>query len=357
MTSSLAGSGRESDLESVVSEVTDESFDEEINEVHSMNLDLKLPENSRVVSRALVRRFSPPEELTTPLLPYQHEGMAWMCNQEEEADCRGGVLADEMGMGKTLQMLALILKRRGQVRGPTLVVCPVTAMSVWADEIRRSVSPSAGLRVHIHHGNRKAAKAELEGYDVVITSYDTLERQYRSLTAQFEMVVCEYCGESYKLSALPAHKKRCVKDFQEKRIKNLPVKSKEEVKRELDGGGYCTPKRESMVKSEVEGGSSSSRRLSYGCKSEGSTPSVRKSIQRSTPRLGKRILSQQRKALKEGNGPHSVKWARVILDEAHRIKGRTNSTAKSIYHLTTTFRWAVSGTPFQNKVGDLYALV
>lgn len=29
-------------------------------------------------------------------------GLAWMC-QQEESNVRGGILADEMGMGKTIQ--------------------------------------------------------------------------------------------------------------------------------------------------------------------------------------------------------------------------------------------------------------
>jgi DNA repair protein RAD16 len=36
------------------------------------------------------------------MLPYQKEGLAWLCAQEE-GKVGGGILADEMGMGKTLQ--------------------------------------------------------------------------------------------------------------------------------------------------------------------------------------------------------------------------------------------------------------
>merc|ERR1711916_57914 len=42
------------------------------------------------------------------LLPYQREGLGFLRMREREKGVRGGVLADEMGMGKTLQMLALI---------------------------------------------------------------------------------------------------------------------------------------------------------------------------------------------------------------------------------------------------------
>ena len=45
-----------------------------------------------------------PDEMTTPLLPFQLESLYWMKRQEHSA-YRGGVLADEMGMGKTLQAI------------------------------------------------------------------------------------------------------------------------------------------------------------------------------------------------------------------------------------------------------------
>lgn len=52
---------------------------------------------------------APPELLMT-LLPYQKEFLAWAVKQER-GDIKGGILADEMGMGKTIQAcLANFLK-------------------------------------------------------------------------------------------------------------------------------------------------------------------------------------------------------------------------------------------------------
>jgi len=42
--------------------------------------------------------MEPSSDLLMPLLPYQKEGLGWMVHQEN-SDCRGGILADEMGMG------------------------------------------------------------------------------------------------------------------------------------------------------------------------------------------------------------------------------------------------------------------
>ena len=54
---------------------------------------------------------------------------------------------------------------------------------------------------------------------------------------------------------------------------------------------------------------------------------------------------------------HTVSWFRIILDEAHIIKDRSTSTAKAIFHLTSLYKWCLTGTPLQNRVGELYSLI
>ncbi len=46
-----------------------------------------------------------PAEIVAPLLPYQRQFLGWALAQERSG-VRGGILADEMGMGKTLQARA-----------------------------------------------------------------------------------------------------------------------------------------------------------------------------------------------------------------------------------------------------------
>lgn len=55
---------------------------------------------------------------------------------------------------------------------------------------------------------------------------------------------------------------------------------------------------------------------------------------------------------------YRTQWGRVVLDEAHRIKTRTNSTAQAAFALRVAgSRWCLSGTPLQNRVGEFWSII
>ncbi|RFU23988.1 hypothetical protein B7463_g12351, partial [Scytalidium lignicola] len=53
----------------------------------------------------------------------------------------------------------------------------------------------------------------------------------------------------------------------------------------------------------------------------------------------------------------SLTWHRVILDEAHIIQNPQSQLAQACYALRSTRRWAITGTPIQNKLTDFASIV
>jgi len=52
----------------------------------------------------------------------------------------------------------------------------------------------------------------------------------------------------------------------------------------------------------------------------------------------------------------SVQWEFVILDESQNIKNMENKTSKAILSFSSQYRIAMSGTPIENHLGELYSL-
>lgn len=56
-------------------------------------------------------------------------------------------------------------------------------------------------------------------------------------------------------------------------------------------------------------------------------------------------------------GIYSVKFFRVVLDEGHNIRNRSNKTSKAIYEVSLRRNWVLTGTPVINRLDDIYSLV
>ncbi|KAL6054521.1 hypothetical protein STEG23_029848 [Scotinomys teguina] len=52
-----------------------------------------------------------------------------------------------------------------------------------------------------------------------------------------------------------------------------------------------------------------------------------------------------------------IVWARIILDEAHNVKNPRVQTSIAVCKLQAQARWAVTGTPIQNNLLDMYSLM
>ncbi|XP_036396796.1 chromodomain-helicase-DNA-binding protein 1-like [Megalops cyprinoides] len=109
------------------------------------------------------------------LRSYQLDGVRWLtqCLKNQE----GCILGDEMGLGKTCQSISLLLYTRGALgsKGPFLVLCPLSVMENWKQEMER-FSPSLLLLCYIGDKDKRAElQEELIGgrqFHVLLTTYE-----------------------------------------------------------------------------------------------------------------------------------------------------------------------------------------
>ncbi|KAH8687414.1 SNF2 family N-terminal domain-containing protein [Tricladium varicosporioides] len=172
----------------------------------------------------------------------------------------GGIVSDEMGMGKSLTMLSAIVaslataesfaQSEGRdlvfngVRKPaskaTLVVIPsALLLDTWIEEVKKHILPNT-LNTHKYHGPRKELDPlKLLNFDIVFTTYATVATEFRR---------------------------------------------------------------------------------------------------------GSNIL-------------HNINWFRIVLDEAHEIRHQNTLQFRAVSTMSSKIRWCLSGTPIQNSLKDLEALV
>ena len=100
---------------------------------------------------------------------------------------RGGILADSMGLGKSLSMISLFANDQSQADyigselTPNLLIVPSSLLQTWEDELERHLFPGA-LRYCKYHGpQRSSQNTRMLSYELVITTYDVVAIEWRNL--------------------------------------------------------------------------------------------------------------------------------------------------------------------------------
>lgn len=109
------------------------------------------------------------------LRSYQLEGVNWIVQCFHGQN--GCILGDEMGLGKTCQTIALLIYLVGRLNdeGPFLILCPLSVLSNWKEEMERF---APGLSCVTYTGDKEErARCQQDlrqesGFHVLLTTYE-----------------------------------------------------------------------------------------------------------------------------------------------------------------------------------------
>jgi non-specific serine/threonine protein kinase len=120
-------------------------------------------------------------------MPHQVSAEKW-CLEEENDGC---ILAMEMGLGKTVVSLSVMVKKPIK----TLIVMPLSLLSQWEMEIE---THTKGFKVAVHHGLARMKKENIksiEDADIVLTTYNTIwsdfKKDIKDIYDDFERVIID----------------------------------------------------------------------------------------------------------------------------------------------------------------------
>ncbi|XP_067228903.1 chromodomain-helicase-DNA-binding protein 1-like [Chanodichthys erythropterus] len=118
------------------------------------------------------------------LRSYQVDGVRWLsqCMKNQQ----GCILGDEMGLGKTCQTISLLAYARGclKMNGPFLVLCPLSVLENWRQELER-FCPSLSVLCYTGDKERRAELQEElkngKNFHVLLTTYEMCLKDARFL--------------------------------------------------------------------------------------------------------------------------------------------------------------------------------
>ncbi|KAF3885330.1 MULTISPECIES: DEAD/DEAH box helicase [Nostocales] len=161
---------------------------------------------AKLQEKSQLEPTSDPISLRGNLREYQKRGVSWLSYLERLG--LNGCLADDMGLGKSLQVIARVVQEREERESQkekeegnfslspssTLIIAPTSVVGNWQKEIAKF---APHLKTMVHHGNSRFQnsadfKAASQEHDVVITSF-TLARKDEKLlgSVQWQRIVLD----------------------------------------------------------------------------------------------------------------------------------------------------------------------
>ena len=137
-----------------------------------------------------IEEIPPSKNLQAQLRDYQQFGLNWLNFLHDFSF--GGILADDMGLGKTIQTLAFleILKERGELDKPSLIIMPTSLIGNWKNEIQKFTPELTYMELY---GVDRADKfTNLKEYDIVLTTYQLAQRDEEKYhNKQFKYIILD----------------------------------------------------------------------------------------------------------------------------------------------------------------------
>ncbi|KAL0051821.1 hypothetical protein WJX82_002688 [Trebouxia sp. C0006] len=278
-----------------------------------------------------VETAEPPQgSLTVDLLPHQKRGLAWMLHREQAAGkpaVPGGLLADDQGLGKTVTTIALLLSHPPSQEwlGRSSSLQP----SIVADSAEQSLLP--------FHPSQQRQDGPSESHTSAATQSQQPEGCSSSSPhdADPDVLHLSQVGPSREqhisgdgldkapqggtlivapLSVLDAVWARELASKVAQRAQ-LKVAVHHGVGRDMDPDSLA--EYDAVI-------------TTYGT-----------------------LRSEHRQS--ESDGLFGVVWWRVVLDEAQNIKDQKAQRSLAAFNLKAKHKWALSGTPIQNQVQELFS--
>jgi SNF2 family DNA or RNA helicase len=150
--------------------------------------------NGMAESLAYWYKKRPVPYLSTVILrEYQVRIMNWMALREKHPvhGIRGGFVAPEMGLGKTITFSSYCLWSEKCAEGPTLIVASLNVLSEWRKHFAKFYDPDMfEKRVVILHKSfnptmSKLRRVDFQHVDIVLTTYEMVQTSYRHLLKNY----------------------------------------------------------------------------------------------------------------------------------------------------------------------------
>ncbi|KAH8336447.1 hypothetical protein KR059_010714, partial [Drosophila kikkawai] len=258
-----------------------------------------------------------PADLMVRLLRHQSDGLRWMQFRERQKIC-GGILGDDMGLGKTLSMIALVLaseqtklKKQGDRKR--------ALEAKWADEFQRlKVKKLPKFRIF----DDESEEEEEEKYEPPPPKRECFSPEPEISESDDE--VCVGTTRYQKAATLVV----CPMSVMCQWVHEVATKVAPNVLKVLTFHG---PNRHDLGIDQIR--SYDMVVTSY------------------------HTVVSEYKRYGSASALFALHWKRVILDEAHIIRNVKTNGCISVCHLKARCRWALTGTPVQNRAIDVFALM